>query len=605
MNEQYISRIKDIMSHFKFHYYKILGHQENKDLMEFIDSWSEKLINNRLSTKIFWILHDIHDFPRCKQCGKLMNRDEDIDLKRDRYRTYCSNRCACSSSERNEKRKKTNNRIYGGNAPICNDEVKRKTRETCLEKYGVEYAIQSQGFKDKIKDTMLKRYGVEYAAQNEDIKHKTVETCLKRYGTTNGGCSKEALEKIRKTNQDRYGVNCSFEREEVREKAKNTNLRKYGSEYFTSSMRRADYNYIKSRKSYRETILTNKDDQPMFSEEEYIKYHLESSYHEFEFRCNKCGNVFKSFHRNGIHSKCPKCFRKTEKFEENCLYDFLKLIFDDSVVHGIGGRRIIPPFELDFYIPSKKLAFEFDGLYWHSDWNGKDKHYHLTKTEMCDNIGVQLIHIFEDEWNFKQSIVKSRIKNLLGIYDSVTYARKCFVANVPKEDADRFLDENHIQGCCVDRIRLGLYHNGELVSIMTFGKPRFNRKYEWELLRFCNKIGYHIPGAAGKLLKTFERQYKPSNIISYADRRWSVGKLYHSLGFKLHGMSEPSYFYIKHMQRFSRIKFQKHKLKAILENFDEKLTEVENMKNNGYFRIWDCGNMVFVKEFESSEILKS
>jgi hypothetical protein len=134
---------------------------------------------------------------------------------------------------------------------------------------------------------------------------------------------------------------------------------------------------------------------------------------------------------------------------------------------------------------------------------------------------------------------------------------------------------------------------------MTFGKSRFNKKYKYELLRFCNKLGYHIPGSASKLLKYFERNYKPKSLISYADRRWSRGNVYEKLGFKMIGKSKPNYWYFKLTSniRYSRINFQKHKLKDILEKFDETLSESENMKLNGYNRIYDCGNLVYVKEY--------
>ena len=134
---------------------------------------------------------------------------------------------------------------------------------------------------------------------------------------------------------------------------------------------------------------------------------------------------------------------------------------------------------------------------------------------------------------------------------------------------------------------------------MTFGKTRFSKKYEWELLRFCCKLGYHIPGAAGKLLKHFERKYNPKSLVSYADRRWSQGQLYGKLGFTLDHVSNPDYWYFKQNTILleSRVKYQKYKLSKILDNFDENKTEVENMKANGYFRIFDCGNFVFVKEY--------
>ena len=222
------------------------------------------------------------------------------------------------------------------------------------------------------------------------------------------------------------------------------------------------------------------------------------------------------------------------------------------------------------------------------------------KTELCEKHDIHLIHVFENEWNYMQNIVKSRLKDILGIYDKAVFARKCIIKEVDNEISMLFQDENHLQGAVNAKVNLGLYFNGELVSLMTFGKCRFDNKHEWEMLRFCNKLGYHIPGAASKLLKYFEQLYSPKSLVSYADRRWSQGKLYNALGFKLNHVSGPNYWYFKSYTQIkleSRIKYQKFKLKNILDVFDENKTEVENMKANGYHRIFDCGNLVFEKTY--------
>ena len=95
---------------------------------------------------------------------------------------------------------------------------------------------------------------------------------------------------------------------------------------------------------------------------------------------------------------------------------------------------------------------------------------------------------------------------------------------------------------------------------MTFSKSRFSKKYEWEMVRFCNKLNYHIPGAASRLLKYFEKNWKPHSIVSYADRRWSTGNLYNALGFSLDHISPPNYWYFKTNMLYleSRVKYQKH-----------------------------------------------
>ena len=133
---------------------------------------------------------------------------------------------------------------------------------------------------------------------------------------------------------------------------------------------------------------------------------------------------------------------------------------------------------------------------------------------------------------------------------------------------------------------------------MTIGKPRFSDKYDYELLRFCTLLNTNVVGGASKIFKYFLKTYSPKNIISYADRRWSEGDLYKILGFDFSHNSGPNFYYFKQNDSteklFSRIAFQKHKLKDKLEDFDPKLSAWQNMQNHGYDRVWDCGNSVWV-----------
>jgi len=135
---------------------------------------------------------------------------------------------------------------------------------------------------------------------------------------------------------------------------------------------------------------------------------------------------------------------------------------------------------------------------------------------------------------------------------------------------------------------------------MTFGKPRFNKSVQYELLRFCTELNLTVVGAAGKLLRYFERNYHPESIISYANRRWSNGNLYEKLGFNFIQKTEPNYFYFKHEygKLLSRVQFQKHKLSEKLENFNPELSETDNMFNNGYRKIYDSGNLKFIKNYK-------
>jgi hypothetical protein len=274
------------------------------------------------------------------------------------------------------------------------------------------------------------------------------------------------------------------------------------------------------------------------------------------------------------------------------IVDYL-LELDPLLQLSINDRKLIAPYEIDILISDHRLAIEFNGFFWHSD-SSKGNNYHLMKTTACADNGVKLIHIFEDEWVYKKEIVKSRLSYLLNRSKRL-FARKCEVREVSPSDATKFLDRCHLQGRCRSSERYGLFYNGELVALMTFGKPRFNKNYEWELLRYCSLPFTNIVGGASKLLSAF-RKVHAEPLITYADRRWSDGHLYKSLGFDLVGTSKPSYFYVKSGSdlRINRATAQKHNLAQLLgSEFDVSLSESQNMKTAGYDRIFDCGNFVF------------
>jgi hypothetical protein len=293
-----------------------------------------------------------------------------------------------------------------------------------------------------------------------------------------------------------------------------------------------------------------------------------------------------------IGKGCGKCCNKISKPEKN----LLKFLDGLNINYKPNDRVFLNGKELDVYIPSHNLAIEFNGLYWHSELF-KDKNYHLKKTELCESKGIKLIHVFEDEWIHKQDIVKSRIKNILGLIENKIYARKCEIRIVNSNDSKIFLNNNHIQGCVNSSIRVGLYYNNELVSLMTFGKLRkslgsLSTDNKYELIRFCNKLNTNVIGGASKLLKNFIKNYQPKEIISYADRRWSQGELYENIGFEFIHNSKPNYFYVLNNLRKNRFSFRKDLL--IKEGYDIYKSEHEIMLDRCIYRIYDCGSKKYI-----------
>ena len=272
---------------------------------------------------------------------------------------------------------------------------------------------------------------------------------------------------------------------------------------------------------------------------------------------------------------------------ERELRDFIKTTYGGQVVEN--DRSALSGSELDIYLPGEKLAFEYDGLYWHSEAN-RANDYHLKKTESCEAVGIRLVHVFEDEWEYKRDIVKSRISGLLGKNKRV-FARKCTVVEVSYAESVDFLVRSHIQGPCSSAYRYGLYFDGKLVALMTFGASRFARG-EYELLRYCSALGVNVVGGASRLFTHFLKGHPEiGKIVSFADRRWSTGGLYRKLGFILARKTRPAYYYVIGDIRHNRLEFQKHKL--VKAGFSQKLTEHEIMLSRKIYRIYDCGNLKY------------
>ena len=289
---------------------------------------------------------------------------------------------------------------------------------------------------------------------------------------------------------------------------------------------------------------------------------------------------------------CPKCTQFVSSYElEIC--DFLKSIGIENIktsVRSMAGLK-----EIDILCEDKKIAIEFNGLYWHSDLFKKRK-YHKEKTEMMNTLGYRLIHIFEDDWLDKRAICESIIRNAFSKNKNRIYARQCDIREVSSNDSKNFLKMNHIQSYCVSKYRYGLYHNNELVMLITLGNNRKSlgnnsRIGEYELLRMCSSINTNIVGGASKLFQFFIQKHNPQKITSYCNRSYGTGVMYEKLGFRHLYNTNPNYFYVKGNKKFSRFSFRKDVL--ISKGFDKNKTEAQIMKELGYNKIYDCGSMKF------------
>lgn len=320
---------------------------------------------------------------------------------------------------------------------------------------------------------------------------------------------------------------------------------------------------------------------------------------ETTLRCKTCGYEKNIVHaqREAVLSFCPNCHKNLRSKFEFLIAEHLKQL---NVEFISNDRAVIGPKELDIYVPKFKLAIEIDGLYFHQN---KPKRYHLDKTEECLSKGIKLLHLTDKTLLEHKNIALSIIDSFLGKTESIP-ARKCEVRQLTTEEYSNFCNANHLQGTAPAKVKLGLFHNGELVQLESFSKPRFSSKYQWELVRECSKLGVRVIGGKSKLFKHFLKDYNPESIISYCDRSLFTGSSYETIGMTFLYATPPSYSYYKSGQLLSRYQCQKHRLKELKNfKFDSSLTERENMLANGYGIVYDCGANVYIwqREIESGD----
>jgi hypothetical protein len=293
-------------------------------------------------------------------------------------------------------------------------------------------------------------------------------------------------------------------------------------------------------------------------------------------------------------SGCQKCSYSISKCE-NEIIEYITPIIPIE----IRNRTILKPKELDIYIPSKQIAIEYNGLRWHSEEFNKDKLYHLNKTLECNNKGIKLLQIFEDEFIEHKDIVLNKISHILGIQQNLPkiMGRKCKVEIISKDIAEQFLNDYHIQGYARSTIYLGAIYEDKLIAVMTF-KVESKNSSKWELTRFASDYHYVCQGVGGKLFNWFIKHYDPSEVKSFADRRWTLSEnnnLYTKLGFKLDSILKPDYEYILKSNPKKRIHKFNFRKQILHERYCLPLdmTENEMIKELGYCKIWNCGLFKF------------
>ena len=489
---------------------------------------------------------------KCPVCGKETN----FKTLTEGYCECCSIRCAGKNPKRNERSEQTCLKKYGVKNPSQSKEIQKKKEETCLKNFGVVCGLQLKG---KAEETCLKKYGVKNPSQSKEIQKKKEETCLKNFGVTSYFKTQKCRDKSIASCLDKYGVKYTFLNKEVREKAK---------------------------KNYKNKCYNPHPDHIGYTEEGLWIMQCPHP------NCNKCEEKTYIIKQQNYNDRkrlqtepCTKLLPIDLGIKGTSIELFVWSILDEyDIQYETNNRTLISPKELDIYIPSKNIAIECNGLYWHSL---KEPKYHINKFKECQERNVQLLSIWEDWVYTKPDILRSILLSKLGLIKDKIYARECIIKEVNSKECSKFLENNHIQGKTPTMIRYGLYYNGQLVSLMTFNKN--SKDNNWVLSRFCNKVNTNIIGGASKLFKHFLKEYPGETIISYSSNDISNGHLYETLGFTSNNIIRSAYWYISYdYTRFHRSTFSKGCLKRMGHDITGK-TEAEIMSEMPYWRVYDSG----------------
>lgn len=431
-----------------------------------------------------------------------------------------------------------------------------KTRQTCLQTYWVDNPAKSDLIKDKTKQTVLNKYWVKNVSLNNKIKEKIKNTNIERYWNENPQKTTEIKEKIRQTNLDKYWVPCTQQSKKVIEYYKNT--------FGVSAA--AQIPEVKEK-----TKKTNES-----------KYWV-------PYTC--------------MLEECRAATVTISKPNE----DFTKLLEQNDIWYELE----FPISNRSYDIKVWNILIEINPFPYHNTirnpfWTPIDKNYHLKKTLLAKDNWYKCIHIFD--WDNKDKVVSLlKEKKKIG-------ARWCEVKKITYEIAHQFLMLHHLQWDTKkdkNNIYIGLFFEDELVEVMSFWKPRYNKNYEREVLRLCSCADYIVVWWANKIFRHFLNLTKANSVISYCDMSKFDGWVYEQLWFVLQKRNAPSWHRV-YSKRWEWIPFHITDNQLRQRGFDQllwkyfgtygKWTDNEELIiQAGYVHIYDCWQATYIRHKEKEE----
>lgn len=542
----------------------------------------------------------------CPVCGKPVKVIHAGDLKNGIFRT-CSKECESKYISKRLSESNIKQEVRYGTCIVCGKQFILNwpyNQKTCSSKcrgiYRKASGISKKAY-EKAKQTNLERYGFENVGSIPKFIDKRDTICKERYGDTKVLRIEQFQEKSKNTLRQHYGVDFPCQHEEIKKKQIESVKARYGVDNYFKSFERIQSSISDPSKA--ENWIAFKSNPIEYIEANFIN---KPNIHDL---CDNLGVTDTRIYDILIEHNGQSYIKHFSSIMESDVKNFLdSLKLDCEIIQH--DRKLISPYEADFYIPKYNLAIECNPAITHNSSVGdqfggdpKPVQYHKLKSCMCKDKGVLLFHIFGWEWKSRRPILESMLRNLLNMSDKI-YARQCYIKESTYEETRNFLESNHRQGFASYKYSIGLYtkSTNQLVSLMTFGKLRNaqgrkgNDNNSIELLRFCNLLNTTVVGGSSKLFKYFVNNYNSEfdKIVSFSDIAHTSGKLYSILGFNIVSESDPGYVWVcrSNENMYSRIQCQKRNLRKLFndDTIDiENKTERQIMLEHGYVQVFDSG----------------
>jgi hypothetical protein len=617
-----ISLIEESMNLFKISGLTIQNLKASDYSSEYLKVQKELNINS--ARAILWhVINNCYIIPKCVVCS----RNSKYASYLDGYAIHCSKKCRDTDPNIDEykksiveKREKTMIEKYGVAKISHLPEIRKKACDTMETRYGYRNSLQSPELKAKAQATNLERYGhtnvgpstrkkaahtmtekygVQHTLQSSELKAKAQATNLERYGHTNVGPS--TRKKAVQTMVDRYGVEHALQNPEIKNKVRQTNLDRYGHPYPAMNedvkLKTRQTNLKKyNAPSHHQSHISSENLDILFDATLFSNFIKGKTYIDVS---KILGVTLKTVHTYAIRYQVVDLFSTgSANSYETTIQEILER---HQISYQRNNKTILNGKHLDYYIPKHNLAIEVGAIYYHTELEyGRGKTYHLDKWQQCKDQGITLLQYFDDEIFKYTHLIESKILRTCDIKVSVIGARKCQLRLITPAQEREFLNHWHLQGHMNRRNWvMGAYYNDELVAVMSI-----YHKNNWaKIERWATNTNYSYPGLFSRMISAFQRETEfTGQLVTFSNNMYGDGHVYESSGFVKSNTDKikPGYWYFKDDEKYSRIKFQKHKLAKLFDLdpiYVEQQGEFKIMEMQGYDRFWDAGHTKWIKNY--------